>query len=90
MAKELILVLKRKYEELLKSGNHRDTEMTRQVDEHEKPEDSDPVKEVSMQTGNGQFVEKLDTNEHGTPGILDRPPKIRRKTLKKNVKWISF
>jgi hypothetical protein len=43
-----------------------------------------PLMDVSSQTGNGHFVNQ--TTEVKIPGILDRPPKRR----KKNISWKQY
>jgi len=96
MAKELILLSKRKYEELLKfASEHRQETPTGGVienEENETPEVFRPTEQLSnsTQTGNGMFVEKIDDDADGTPGILDHSPKKIRKKMKRNVKWISY
>lgn len=68
MAKEFILVSKARYEELI---NKNPTTLPQQT-KHDIP-----LKDVSLQTGNGHFVSQI--TEGKIPGILDRPPKWREK-----------
>lgn len=82
MAKELILLSKRKYEELLKATSANDKEMPKgEINEgQEVPETVKPVEQSSTQIGNGMYVEKTDDDAYdGTPGILDHPPKKKKK-----------
>lgn len=96
MAKELILLSKSKYEELLKcASEHAQETPTAGVienKENETPEVVRPTEHLSNSTqiANGMFVEKTDDDADGTPGILDHPPKKIRKKMKRNVKWISY
>lgn len=92
MAKELILLSKKKYEELMASQSLDGQEMSTQDNQNEMKEIKKPPEQVFVdqftQTGKGMFVEKTEDFE-GTPGILDRPPKKARQR-KNNVKWIPY
>lgn len=79
MAKELILLPKRKYEELLKSASVVRQEASKDViNENIDEEIKEVEKEDSTQTGNGMYVEKT-SDVAGTPGILDQPQKKNKK-----------
>ncbi|VDH94116.1 Hypothetical predicted protein [Mytilus galloprovincialis] len=59
----------------------------------EKPQISKPIEQVpnSDPAEMGRFVEKINDDASGTPGILDQPPKkMKRKNMKKNLKWILY
>lgn len=97
MAKELILLSKSKYEELLKlASEQRQETPTRGINEKEEKNETPavfrPTEQVSnsTETGKGMFVEKIDDDADGTPGIFDHSPKKIRKKMKRNVKWILY
>lgn len=97
MAKELVLLSKRKYDELLKSASEdKQDKPTGEIMENEhgeKPQISKPIEQVpnSDPAEMGRFVEKINDDASGTPGILDQPPKkMKRKNMKKNLKWILY
>ena len=80
------MLSKRKYEELLKSSSSNNKEIHKgEVNENGRQEEvqetvKPAVEQNSTQTGNGMFVEKTDDDAYdGTPGILDQPPRKRRK-----------
>lgn len=87
MAKELILLAKRKYEELLASQPSANED-----NQEDMKYSSDPPVDVSTQIGNGLFVEKNYNNYAGTPGVLEHPsPQMKNaRERKKNVNWIPY
>lgn len=87
MAKELILLAKRKYEELLASQPS-----VNEDNQEDMKYSSDPPVDVSTQIGNGLFVEKNYNNYAGTPGVLEHssPQMKNARERKKNVNWIPY
>ena len=78
MAKEHVLLSKRKYEELLAS---------KPLVQQNKEEEDLKKMDTFTQTGNGLFVEKENDNFNGTPGTLEHSIKLNDFLLK-NLKHL--
>lgn len=92
IAKELILLSKRKYQELLdKNKEAQETLPSTETNDNKGGISSNQtnIVETQMQTGNGMFVEKTSNDDdcYYLPGILDRPIREKRKT---KPKWIQY
>lgn len=94
MAKEHVLLSKRKYEELLTSKplvlqNKEEEVVSKPLVQQNKEEEDLKNMDTFTQTGNGLFVEKENHNFNGTPGTLEHPIKLKKRQ-RKSVKWIPY
>ena len=90
VAKELILLSKRRYEELLNNWKPNEEQQYEQNKTETKEIIKSPTPipiDISTQTGNGQFFVRT-TEDDGIPGILNHTPRKSKK--RKNIQWLRY
>lgn len=91
MAKEFILVPKLQYEKLMNKVDVMTSDpSTQKVSENTSTgqiSNDKTCTDASSQIGSGLFVKQTSDGE--IPGILDQPPRKKRRK-RKNINWIEF